>query len=369
MQIEQFLQLMVKHQASDLFFSAGAVPAIKINGRIIPIDKAHTLSNQDMNELAGQIMSPEQVEEFSRTLEMNLALARADLGRFRVNIYRQRGSTSIVIRYITDEIPSIQQLNLPDLLEQLVTERQGLILVVGATGSGKSTSLASMIDYRNRNTVSHIVTVEDPIEFVHRHKKSIVDQRELGLDTLSWENALSNAMREAPDVLLIGEIRDRASMQHAIGYAETGHLCLSTLHANNASQTINRIINFFPEEAHRQVFTDLSEHLRAIICQRLVRTTDGKRTPAVEIMLNTPHMADLINEGRLEDIRDAIARGREQGMQTLDQSLFELYQAGRISKEEALLNADSRNDLGLHIRLKESGGQDLAPDLDMDDRF
>ena len=367
MNLKSFLMLMVKQNASDVFFSAGAPPAIKINGKIAHINGAPRLTDKDVQALAEEAMSPEQGDVFRQNLEMNLALSVPDVGRFRVNVYRQRGSTSMVIRYITSRIPAIPELNLPPIFEQLVLERQGLILVVGATGSGKSTSLAAMIDYRNTHTVSHILTVEDPIEYVHQHKQSIVDQRELGLDTLSYEAALTNAMREAPDVLLIGEIRDRQSMQHAIAYSETGHLCLSTLHANNASQTLNRIMNFFPESAHHQILVDLSEHVRAILCQRLIPTVDGRRVPAVEIMLNTPLISELIAEGKLEGIRSAISKGTELGMQTLDQSLFDLYQRGLITKEEALANADSKNDLGLRIRLSGNHGQDWAPKLQLND--
>ncbi|MDZ7829669.1 MAG: PilT/PilU family type 4a pilus ATPase [Halofilum sp. (in: g-proteobacteria)] len=346
-----YLQLMAKEGASDLFFSAGAAVGIKIHGVTRAVEPKHRLSEQEVYQLAYSVMNDHQAKEFERTMELNLAIALKEYGRFRINVYRQRGAISMVVRYITNRIPSIDELNLPPLLNDLIMEPRGLILVVGTTGSGKSTTLASMIDHRNNTQTGHILTIEDPIEYLHEHKKSIVDQRELGLDTISYANALKNAMREAPDVILIGEIRDRETMEQAIAYAETGHLCLSTLHANNARHTIERVINFFPETAHHQVRIDLSQHLHAVISQRLIKGLDGKRVPAVEIMLNTPYISDLIQKGEIDTLRDAMEQGTERGMQTFDQSLFELYKAGRISREEALANADSRNDLGLRIRL------------------
>jgi twitching motility protein PilU len=308
------------------------------------------------------MLNDKQIAEFERDLELNMAIALQSLGRFRINLYRQRGSVAMVVRYIKSEIPSIEQLNLPPILKELIMEPRGLILVVGSTGSGKSTTLASMIDYRNEHTTGHILTIEEPIEFLHSHKKSIVDQRELGLDTHSYHNALKNAMREAPDVILIGEIRDAETMKHAIAYADTGHLCLSTLHSNNANQTMDRIINFFPDSAHHQLFQDLSEHLKAIISQRLIPTVDGKRVPAVEILIRTPYVADLIAKRDVDSLKDAMKEGAQAGMQTFDQALLRLYEEGRISEQEALAHADSRNDLGLAIRSTRPRGAHDAPE-------
>ena len=288
-------------------------------------------------------------------MEGNLAISISGLGRFRVNVFRQRGDVAMVIRYIKGQIPSLEELNLPITLKQLIMEPRGLVLVVGSTGSGKSTTLASMVNYRNENATGHILTIEDPVEFLHTHKKSVVDQREVGLDTLSYEVALKNAMREAPDVILIGEIRDRHTMQHAIAYAETGHLCLSTLHANNANQALDRIVNFFPDSAHHQLYMDLSLNLKAVISQRLIKSKDGKRVPAVEIMLLSTFVAELIQKGDIHAVKEAMEHGNERGMQTFDQALYKLYREGRITQEEALANADSRNNLSLRMRLDESG--------------
>jgi twitching motility protein PilU len=360
-EIESFLHAMVKHSASDLFLSAGAVPGIKIEGKTRRLgDRA--LGSQDVRQLAYSMLNDKQIAEFERDLELNMAIALQSLGRFRINLYRQRGSVAMVVRYIKSEIPSIEQLNLPPILKELIMEPRGLILVVGSTGSGKSTTLASMIDYRNEHTTGHILTIEEPIEFLHSHKKSIVDQRELGLDTHSYHNALKNAMREAPDVILIGEIRDAETMKHAIAYADTGHLCLSTLHSNNANQTMDRIINFFPDSAHHQLFQDLSEHLKAIISQRLIPTVDGKRVPAVEILIRTPYVADLIAKRDVDSLKDAMKEGAQAGMQTFDQALLRLYEEGRISEQEALAHADSRNDLGLAIRSTRPRGAHDAPE-------
>jgi len=360
MEIEAYLRAMVKHDASDLYLSAGTPAGIKIEGETQRIGK-EKLSAQAVRQMAYSLLNDKQISEFESEMELNLAIALEGVGRFRVNLFRQRGSVAVVVRYIKSAIPSIESLNLPPILKDLIMEPRGLILVVGSTGSGKSTTLASMIDYRNQNKTGHILTIEEPIEFIHQHKKSIVDQRELGLDTLSYHNALKNAMREAPDVILIGEIRDRETMKHAISYAETGHLCLSTLHANNANQTLDRIVNFFPESAHHQLFIDLSEHLRAIVSQRLVPTLDGKRVPAVEIMVRTPYIADLIEKNDIDSLKEAMKEGSPHGMQTFDQALFQLFQDERISEEQALAHADSRNDLGLAIRTSRSGSADEAP--------
>ena len=361
MEIESFLRVMVKHEASDLFFSAGAPVGVKVGGTTRHLGDRR-LGSHEVRQLAYSILNDKQVASFERDLELNLAIALEGLGRFRINLYRQRGSVSMVVRYIKNRIPTIEELHLPEVLKELIMEPRGLILVVGATGSGKSTTLASMIDHRNENRTGHILTIEEPIEFLHQHKKSIVDQRELGLDTLSYENALKNAMREAPDVILIGEIRDAETMKHAIAYADTGHLCLSTLHSNNANQTMDRIINFFPDSAHHQLFVDLSEHLLAIVSQRLVPSTDGKRRPAVEILKRTPFIADLILKRDIDGLKQAMKDGGQYGMQTFDQALMKLYEAGEISEEEALAHADSRNDLSLMMRMVKNRSAQDAPD-------
>ncbi|MCU0755665.1 MAG: PilT/PilU family type 4a pilus ATPase, partial [Xanthomonadales bacterium] len=303
--------------------------------------------------MAYSIMSDKQQKEFEATMEMNLAVGLPDVGRFRVNVYRQRGNIAIVVRYITNDIPALEKLNLPEKLKEIIMLPRGLVLVVGSTGSGKSTALASMIDFRNINRTGHILTIEEPIEFLHKHKKSIVDQREVGIDTISYENALKNAMREAPDVILIGEIRDRETMHHAIAYAETGHLCLATLHANNANQTLDRILNFFPESARHQLLIDLSLNLQAVLSLRLIKGTDGKRVPAVELLLKTPYVADLIEKGEVDQLKEAMKQGLNQGMLTFDESLYQLYTAGRITLNDALDNANSRTDLALRIRLNQ----------------
>ena len=364
MDITPYLRLMVRKRASDLYFSAGTKAGLKIDGITHPVGE-NALGPPQVRELAYSLLSDNQIREFEATFECNLATTMEGIGRFRINVFRQRGSVAIAIRHIKDEIPSVEDLNLPATLKDLVLRPRGLVLIVGSTGSGKSTSLAAMIDHRNHSLSGHILTIEDPIEFVHRHKRSIVNQREIGLDTLSYENALKNAMREAPDVILIGEIRDATTMQAAIAYAETGHLCLSTLHANNANQALERIINFFPDSAHRQIYMDMSLNLIAVVSQRLLRDTQGGRIPAVEIMLLSAYVAELIKKGEIRSIKDAMEQSDVHGMQTFDQSLFYLYQSGRITLEDALANADSRNDLALRIRLQGTG-QPSSPKSEVD---
>jgi len=355
-----YLQTMVERQASDLYFIPDAPVNIKAEGVTCALDD-QALQSGDVKKLAYGIMDDKQLASFEHNLELDLGITVRNLGRFRINVYRQRGELGMVIRYIKSDIPSVEALNLPLLLNELVLEPRGLILVVGPAGSGKSTSLAAMIDYRNRHRAGHILTIEDPIEYLHTYKRSVISQREVGIDTTSFASALKRAMRQAPDVIMIGEIRDRETVEQAIAYANTGHLCLSTLHASNANQTLDRIINFFPDSAHHQLFMDLSLNLRAIISQRLVIGIDGKRLPAVEILLNTPYVADLIQRGEIDTVREAM-QSTDNRMQTFDQALFDLYNEGRISKDEALANAESRNNLGLRIRLDESGMQ-TSPEL------
>jgi twitching motility protein PilU len=343
---------MVDKEASDLFFYVGAPVHIKIDGVVRAVGNK-ALEPGAVRQIAYSIMKDDQIKEFEQHMELNFAIPLKGVGRFRANVFRQRGEVSMVIRYIKGEIPQVEDLNLPVLLKKLVMEKRGLILMVGATGSGKSTTLAAMIDHRNSSAPGHILTIEDPIEFTHPHKKSVVGQREIGIDTHSYDNALKSALREAPDVILIGEVRSHDVMKFALQYAETGHLCLSTLHANNSNGALERIVNFFPEAARDQLLMDLSLNLRAIVSQRLIKGIDGLLIPAVEVMLNTPYVSDLIQKGKIDTIKDAMEQSTESGMQTFDQALFELYKAGKISNEEAIRNADSRNNVALQIRLSE----------------
>ncbi|MBH9551763.1 PilT/PilU family type 4a pilus ATPase [Inhella sp. 4Y17] len=348
---------MVEQGASDLFLSVGAPPSLKIQGVVRPL-KLPPLTPMSAKALAYSMMREAQIREFEDTLECDLATNIEGLGRFRFNVYLQRGEVAMVVRYISAEIPSLEALHLPAHLKDLALLKRGLVLVVGAAGSGKSTTLAALVDYRNRTESGHILTVEDPIEFVHTHKASVVDQREVGLDTRSFESALLHAMREAPDVIVIGEIRDAMTMRQALAYAETGHLCMSTLHANNANQAIDRILNFFPEGARHQALVDLSLNLRGVIGQRLIPGASGDRVPAVEILLQSPYVSDLILKGEIDLLKDAMAHSNEMGMQTFDQALFELIRSGQITQQQGLDHADSRTDLSLRLRLTEG----LMPD-------
>ncbi|WP_310564129.1 PilT/PilU family type 4a pilus ATPase [Hydrogenophaga sp.] len=345
-----YLQLMVTHGASDLFLSSGSAAALKIQGVVRRLTEG-ALDATHTQRLAYSVMREAQIREFESTLECDLAIALPGLGRFRVNVYRQRGDVAVVVRHINAKIPSLEQLKLPPVLRKLAQLKRGLLLVVGAAGSGKSTTLAALLDHRNHNAAGHILTVEDPMEFEHAHGTCIVDQREVGLDTQSFDEALRHAMREAPDVIMIGEIRDRETMQHAMAYAETGHLCVSTLHANNANQAIQRVLNFFPETAHKQVLMDLSLNLKGVVGQRLIRGAHDKLVPAVEVMLLSPYISELIQKGQTDEIKDVIAKSSELGMCTFDQSLYALYEAGELTAEQALEFADSRTDLSLRIRL------------------
>ena len=354
MDIGYFLKLMTEKGASDMFLTTGAPVNIKVEGKLYPLGNT-ALPGGMVKKIAYSLMDEGQVPQFEKNLELNMAIAVKDAGRFRINVFRQRGEVGMVIRAIKSEIPTIEQLRLPQLFKELIMEPRGLILVVGATGSGKSTTLAAMIDHRNSNTSGHILTVEDPIEYLYRHKKSVVNQREVGLDTHSYHEALKNAMREAPDVILIGEIRDAETMEAAISFSETGHLCLATLHSNNADQTLERILNFFPESAHRNILMNLALNLRAVISQRLVMGLDGRRLPAVEVLLNTPLIRDMIRRGQIHEMKEAMDRSLQEGMQTFDQALYALYKEGRIDLEEALSKADSRDGLALKIRLAEGG--------------
>ena len=350
MKFEKYLTWMAEKGASDVYLSTGAQPSAKLHGQLIPIDDG-AMAGGEVAAIADTIMDGEQRKDFEQELEMNLAYSIPGVGRFRVNIFKQRNEVSLVARNIVTEIPSVDSLGLPEVLKDTVMKKRGLVLFVGATGSGKSTSLAALIDYRNSHSAGHIITIEDPIEFIHRHKKSIVNQREVGVDTRSFKSALKNTLRQAPDVILIGEIRDRETMEHAIAFAETGHLCISTLHANNANQALDRIINFFPEERRNQLLMDLSLNLQAFVSQRLVPTVDGKRCAAVEILLGTPLVSELILRGEIDGIKPVMEKSENLGMRTFDAALYELYTQGRISMEEALKNADSANNLRLRIKL------------------
>ncbi len=352
MELNDYLKLMVAKDASDIYVAVGAPVSAKIQGTLTPLEKT-AINPLRAKEIAYQLMNPEQQSEFEKTLEMNLAISEPGIGRFRINLFQQRNQISIVIRNIKTDIPQAADLGLPPILSKLIMQKRGLVLFVGATGSGKSTSLAALIDYRNTNSAGHIITIEDPIEFVHKHKKSIINQREVGVDTLTYEEALKNTLRQAPDVILIGEIRDRDTMEHAIAFAETGHLAISTLHANNANQAFDRIINFFPEERRNQLLMDLSLNVRGIVSQRLVPTLDGKRAAAIEILLGTPMINDLILKGEINQIKEVMKKSENVGMQTFDTALYRLYKDGRISLDEALRNADSQNNLRLRISLEE----------------
>ena len=356
------LRLMVQKKGSDLFITAGFPPAIKVDGKITP-QSNQSLTPQHTAELARAIMNDKQAAEFESTKECNFAISPAGIGRFRVNAFVQQARIGVVLRTIPAVIPTFESLDLPPVLKDICMTKRGLVILVGGTGTGKSTTLAAMVDYRNSNSFGHIITVEDPIEFVHDHKKCIITQREVGIDTDTWEAALKNTLRQAPDVILMGEVRDRETMDHAIAFAETGHLCMATLHANSANQALDRIINFFPEERRQQLLMDLSLNLRALVSQRLLPMRDGKgRIAAIEIMLNSPLISDLIFKGEVHEIKEIMKKSRELGMQTFDQALFDLYEAGKISYEDALRNADSVNDLRLQIKLhgKEAKDRDLG---------
>ncbi len=349
MDILPYLKLVVGKDASDLFFTTGAPVKIKLEGKVTSVGRG--LLSADMCKAAAYgIMSEQQIQQFEETMDVDFAIPMPDgSARFRVNVFRQRGDVGMVLRRIPSEIPTISQLGVPDILQELINHKRGLILMVGATGSGKSTTLAAMINHRNETMAGHILTIEDPVEFSHPNKKSILNQREVGVDTLSYPAALKASLREAPDVILIGEIRDRHTMEAALELANTGHLAISTMHANNANQAMERVINMFPQDLHKQLFMDLSLNIRAVISQRLVLTVDGKRCAAIEILVNTPHIAELILKGDLEQIKEAMAESGQKGMQTFDAALYDLFKEGRIELEEALSNADSRTNLEAKI--------------------
>ena len=364
--MNSLLVMMVQRKASDLFLTAGFPPALKLDGEITAVSKTilsplHTLT------LARSIMNDKQAAEFERTSECNFAINPPGTGRFRCSAFMQQNQVGIVIRTINVTIPRFEELMLPPILRDIIMAKRGLVIFVGATGSGKTTSMAAMVDHRNRNSRGHIITIEDPIEFVHEHRNCIITQREIGTDTDSWAVALKNTLRQAPDVIMIGEIRERETMDHAIAFAETGHLCLATLHANNANQALDRIINFFPEERRQQLLMDLSLNLRSFVSQRLIAKRDGKgRVPAVEVLLNSPLIADLIFKGEVSEIKEIMKKSNELGMQTFDQALFQLHEAGHISYEDALRNADSVNDLRLRIKLEghEAQGRNILAGLE-----
>jgi twitching motility protein PilU len=360
--VNDLLRLMLSRKGSDLFLTAEFPPAIKVDGQISKVSP-QPLTGQHTLQLARAVMNDKQAAEFEKTKECNFAISPQSVGRFRVNAFMQQGNVGLVFRTIPATLPTIESLNLPRVLKEVAMTKRGLVIFVGATGSGKSTSLAAMVDHRNQNSHGHIITIEDPVEFVHPHKNCIVTQREVGIDTDGWDMALKNTLRQAPDVILMGEIRDRETMDHAVAFAETGHLCMATLHANSANQALDRIINFFPEERRAQLLMDLSLNLRALVSQRLIPKQDGKgRSAAVEILLNTPLISDLIFKGEVSEIKEIMKKSRNAGMQTFDQALFDLYETNVISYEDALRNADSLNDLRLQIKLNSQRGktQDLS---------
>ncbi len=355
MNFEEYLRILAKNDGSDLYLSTGAPPCAKFQGTLKPL-ATEPLKPGEIAGIAHALLDDEQRQQFAQELEMNLAVSIPGAGRFRINIFRQRNEVSIVARNITTEIPKFDDLRLPPVLKEVVNAKRGLILFVGGTGSGKSTSLAALIDHRNSTSGGHIITIEDPIEYVHRHKKCIVNQREVGVDTRSFHNALVNTLRQAPDVILIGEVRNRETMEHALAFAETGHLAISTLHANNANQALDRIVNLFPEERRPQLLMNLGQNLRAFVSQRLIPTVDGKRCAAVEVLLGTKTIEELIIKGEFESIKEIMSKSEALGMQTFDAALYNLYKEGRISMDEAIRNADSQNDVRLRIKLDQSGG-------------
>jgi len=364
--MHDLLRMLVEKDGSDLFITVGASPSMKVDGRMTPLSN-QALSPSHTQTLVRSIMNDKQLAEFEQQQEVNFAISLPGVSRFRVNAFTQRGSMGMVLRVIQSDIPKFEDLRLPPILQDIAMTKRGLVIFVGATGSGKSTSLASMVGYRNQNSFGHIITIEDPIEFVHQHQNCIVTQREVGVDTENYEVALKNTLRQAPDVILIGEIRDRDTMDYAIAFAETGHLCLSTLHANSTNQALDRIINFFPDERRSQLLMDLSLNLKSVVSQRLIPLKGGEgRVPAVEIMINTPLMSDLIFKGKVHEIKELMSKSNEFGMKTFDQALFDLYEEGLITYEDALRNADSVNDLRLRVKLqgKDSKKQDLMSEID-----
>jgi twitching motility protein PilU len=363
MAFTDFLRILAKNDGSDLYLSTGAPPCAKFQGTLKPLSK-DVMSPGQIEAIAEEIMDEEQREVFKHELEMNLAISIPNVGRFRINIFRQRNEVSIVARNIVTDIPKFDDLKLPVILKDSVMEKRGLLLFVGGTGSGKSTSLAALIDHRNSNSGGHIITIEDPVEYVHKHKKSVINQREVGVDTRSFHAALKNTLRQAPDVILIGEIRDRETMEHALAFAETGHLAISTLHANNANQALDRIVNFFPEERRPQLLMGLASNIRAFVSQRLIPTIDGKRCAAVEILLGTQTISELILRGDFHSIKEIMEKSENLGMQTFDAALFKLYKEGRISYDETIRNADSANNLRLRIKLDEEGSATAPEDTE-----
>jgi len=357
MDIVTILKAAVKHDASDIFITAGRPASLKVSGRLATLSQT-SLTEDEARELVISTMTDAQKKTFERDKECNYAIATSGAGRFRVSALFQRSKIAMVLRRIKDEIPTIEELNVPDIIKELSMTKRGLVIFVGATGSGKSTTLAAMIGYRNQNSTGHILTIEDPIEFDHDHAGCVVTQREVGIDTDSYDIALKNSLRQAPDVIMIGEVRDKQTMDYGVAFAETGHLCLSTLHANNANQAMDRIINFFPEERHKQLFLDLSLNLKAVVAQRLIPRKDGTgRCVAVEVLINTPLIGDLIEKGKVSEIKDVMKRSRELGMQTFDQAIYDLYKAGEITYEDALKNADSANEVRLNIKLASEAGE------------